>query len=89
MISFSFDLINPWWNYRWDIIWGAAKLLTKHKAIEFNVYRSVYILEISFFIKTMCDHAGMRIMLGLFSFNIELYLYDIRHWNNENNSWED
>jgi hypothetical protein len=87
MINFRFALSNPWRD-NWDMIYGKSKLLTKHKAIEVNVYKSSDILEIDFFLKTRCDHAGIRFMFGLFGINLELYMYDIRHWDYDNKTWE-
>lgn len=34
------------------------------------------------------DHAGFNIRLKLFWINVEFSYYDIRHWNHEENRWE-
>ena len=37
----------------------------------------------------MCsDHAGIRLQFGLLGYEIELHIYDSRHWNIKTNTWE-
>jgi hypothetical protein len=33
------------------------------------------------------DHAGLRIELNIFGLNINYIHYDIRHWDDENDTW--
>ena len=35
------------------------------------------------------DHAGPEFELGLLGYNVQLGMYDTRHWNNETDSWEE
>lgn len=86
MINFNFNLYNPFSN-RWDIIWTKSKLLTQHKTIEFNGYKTNSILQINFTLSSRCDHAGVNLMVGLFGYIVELHFYDTRHWDNINNCW--
>lgn len=87
MINFNLNLSNPFSN-RWDIIWATSKMLSKHKAIEFNGYKTHSILELDFSLTFRQDHSGLRVMLGLIGYNVELHYYDTRHWDYDNNIWE-
>jgi len=87
MIDFSFNISNPWSN-RWDILWSLRKIVSKNKAVEFNGYRTNHIINADFNFKPAGDHGGVRLMLGLFGFNVELYFYDTRHWDYTTNTWE-
>jgi len=86
MINLNFNISNPW-SDRWTILWNKSKLLTQHKAIEFNGYRTSDIITLDFQFKPTGDHAGVRVMIGLISFEVELHFYDVRHWDYETNSF--
>jgi len=87
MINLNFTISNPW-SSRWDILWSNRKLIGKNKAVEFNGYRTNHIINVDFNFKPAGDHAGARIMLGLFGFDVELHFYDTRHWDYTTNTWE-
>jgi hypothetical protein len=87
MINLNFNIYNPW-SSRWDILWNKSKLIGKNKALEFNGYRTNYIINADFNFKPAGDHAGARIMFGLFGFDVELHFYDTRHWDYDTNTWE-
>jgi hypothetical protein len=87
MINLNFTISNPWSN-RWEILWNKSKFIGKNKAVEFNGYRTNHIVNVDFNFRPAGDHAGARIMLGLFGFDAELHFYDTRHWNYETNTWE-
>jgi hypothetical protein len=36
---------------------------------------------------TKCDHAGVRLELGLFGYELMFQLYDNRHWDYKKNDW--
>jgi hypothetical protein len=56
--------------------------------VEFNGYRTNYIINVNFHFKPVGDHAGARIMLGLLGYVVELHFYDTRHWDHNTNTWE-
>jgi len=88
MINLKFDIGNPWSDTcRWAILWNKSGLFTKHKAWEFNGYRTSRVVDIEFDLRLRGDHAGARIMLGLFGHEVELDFYDVRHWNHDTNTW--
>ena len=92
-MKINFNVYNPWGD-TWTILWNKSKLLGKNKAVEFNGYRTNHIINIDFEFNPVGshwpvgDHAGARIMLGLFGHDIELHFYDTRHWNHLTNTWE-
>lgn len=86
MINFNFNLANPFVD-RWDVVVSKHGKLFKHKAWEFNTYKSSCIVDVDFRFTTRGDHAGVRLMLGLFGYEAEFNFYDTRHWDYETNTW--
>jgi hypothetical protein len=84
MIDLKFSISNPFSN-RWDTLFFRNGTLPKHKAWEFNGYRTNQIINLEFGVTFKGDHAGLKTMVGLFGFNLELSIYDTRHWNYEKN----
>jgi hypothetical protein len=80
MIHISVDLSNPWRTKTvWDILWNKSGSITRHKAWEFNGYRTDNIISVDLDLRFKGDHPGARIMLCLLGFAAELHFYDIRH----------
>jgi hypothetical protein len=88
MINFSFNICNPW-SDRWNIFWNKSRFIGKNKAVEFNGYRTHHIIEFDTRLTFKGDHAGFRIMIGLFGYAAEFHVYDTRHWDGENDKWVD
>jgi hypothetical protein len=86
MINFNFNLSNPW-SRRWDILWSKSCVVSTTKAVEFNGYRTNSVISVDFSLSFRSDHAGLRLMLGLFGYEAELHFYDTRHWNSEIADW--
>jgi hypothetical protein len=86
MINLDFNIHNPW-SDTWIILWNKSGLISKYKAWEFNGYRTTHLINLEFRLRPRGDHAGARIMLGLFGFDVELHFYDTRHWDYDNNTW--
>lgn len=79
----------PWRSAKvWDILWNISRSVTKHKAWEFNGYRTGRLINVDFHWTLQGDHAGARLMLGVFGYEVELQFYDTRHWNYDTNTWE-
>jgi hypothetical protein len=87
MIYFNFAVENPWRD-RWNTIWFKNGLLPKHKAWEFNGYRTHQLINFNFKLNFKGDHAGLQIELGLLGYNVEFNVYDTRHWDYEHDCWE-
>lgn len=86
MINFNFSISNPW-SRRWKTLWCKHSLLSINKAVEFNGYKTNTIITVDFNLTFQTDHAGLRLMLGLFGYEVEVHFYDTRHWDNEKDSW--
>jgi hypothetical protein len=86
MININFDIYNPWSN-TWTILWNKSAMFGQNKACEFNGYRTNHFVNLNFEFRPCGDHGGVRLMLGLFGFDIELHFYDTRHWDYELNAY--
>lgn len=82
MISFSFNLSNPWCK-RWDTIFYKDQLFANNKGSEIQVIKDNTIVSFSFRFTTRTDHAGVSIDIGLFGYTAMFNYYDTRHWNTE------
>lgn len=83
MISFNFNLSNPW-SKRWKNVWCRAyELPIKNKFIELEVIKDTSIVCFTFRLNTRTDHGGFYIDLGLLGYSFSFNFYDSRHWNVE------
>lgn len=87
MIYVNLNIDNPF-SDRWSTIFNKNGLLPKHKAWEFNGYRTNHLFNVGFKLNFKGDHAGLQIELGLLGRSLEFSVYDTRHWNYEKDSWE-
>lgn len=87
MIHINFSLKNPYCK-RFDNPYSVDVKVSKYKSFEFNVFKTNTIIEFDFSIYPRMDHGGTNLELGLFGYNIALSLYDIRHWNDDTNSYD-
>ena len=78
MINFTWSIDNPW-SDRWQTIFFKNGLLPKHKAWEFNGYKTNQLISIYFRLSVKGDHPGVFVMLGLLGYELELSIYDTRH----------
>jgi hypothetical protein len=78
MINISLILRNPWCK-TWKIIKSKNFLISKHKSIELNFYKTAHIIAIEFDAKINCDHAGIRFLIGILFYDFEFNFYDNRH----------
>jgi hypothetical protein len=88
MINLHFSLSNPWAKENFKNLWCAAGPITKHKHWELEFIRyapNLFEVHISYTIRA--DHAGLKIVLALLGYSVNLNIYDSRHWNYESNSW--
>jgi hypothetical protein len=54
----------------------------------FQFYLDLYIFKIDLDITRRCHHHGITFELSLFNVNFEFNHYDIRHWNDKLNDYE-
>ena len=86
MIDLNFAIDYPF-SERFAMLASTSKKLTKHKAIEASAYKASNIITLSFSYCIRQDHAGLRVVIGLFGYECQMHIYDTRHWNDENNCW--
>ncbi len=83
MISFNFNIRNPWSN-RFENLWCRAyNTPFTNKFIELEVTRDFTLISFMFNWTVRQSHAGLDLEVGLFGYNIHFQFYDNRHWNTE------
>ena len=87
MISFNFNIRNPWSNTFKNIGFIGYETVFKHKYIEIELYKDSSILSFSFNWSVRQDHAGIEFSLGLFGYTVRYQFYDNRHWNHKEGRW--
>lgn len=90
MIYFSASVRNPYWNERFANLWykwGNTPLKNKQWEAQFAKTDNLLHVEIS--ITTRQDHAGARLELALFGYELHLHLYDRRHWDDSKGQWHE
>lgn len=88
MISFNFNIRNPWSN-GFDNLWCRSyKTPFKHKFIELEFIRDCSLVSFGFSWTVRQSHAGLDLDAGLFGYCVHFQFYDSRHWNFEKKAWE-
>lgn len=83
MISFSFNLSNPW-SKRWSNVWNRVyNTPFKNKFLELEVYKDNTLVSLMFRLSTRTDHGGLSMELGLLGYSFNFNFYDNRHWDHE------
>jgi hypothetical protein len=99
MITFNFKISNPWsksWATTNNFLLTDYRI-SRYKRLELQVSHWSNLGEIvSIHLDTdglgwssMHDHAGPSFDLTILWFYVSVKLYDNRHWNYDNNRWED
>ena len=68
-----------------------TKRISKNKTFEIQIAKieKYYLFKLDIDLELSGhDHAGPKFELELFGFMIDICLFDIRHWDYENNTWE-
>lgn len=87
MINLNFTIRNPW-SKRFDSIYARhGSTPFAKKFWELQLYKSSDVIAITVEVTHRQDHAGFRLELGLFGYNIDFNFYDNRHWNDDTQSW--
>ena len=87
MIDLKFEIENPF-SERFAMLASTSTKLSKHKAIEASAYKAPNIITLSLSYCIRQDHAGLRVVIGLFGYQCQIHIYDTRHWDDENKCWE-
>jgi hypothetical protein len=89
VIYLNFNLRNPFSrSYYANIKCWHGETFIKNKFWEVQVIKCDNWLRIEFELSVRQDHAGMNLELGLFHYEIHFTIYDNRHWDYINNTWE-
>ena len=81
MISFNFNIQNPWSTAFKNLWCRAFRTPFKNKFIELEVTQSCNLISLMFSYTVRQSHAGLGLELGLFGYNIHFNFYDNRHWD--------
>lgn len=83
MISFNFNLRNPW-SKQFENLWCRVyNTPFKNKCIELEVTRDFTLVSFMFSWTLRQSHAGLDLELGMFGYCVHFNFYDTRHWNIE------
>lgn len=88
MISFNFNLRNPWSNDFKNLWCRSYKTLFKNKFIELEFTKDFTLVSFMFNWTIRQSHAGLDLEAGLFGYCVHFNFYDIRHWDSEKKAWE-
>lgn len=83
MISFNFNISNPWSN-RFENLWTRAYSTPfKNKFVELELLKDTTIVSFMLRLTTRQSHSGVWLDLGLLGYSFTINFYDNRHWNYE------
>lgn len=89
MIYLNINIRKPsWWNRFKSIKTWHGNTPFKHKCWEIEVIKNDNLLRLEFELNTKQDHAGVNLELGFMGYETHFTFYDDRHWDNQNNCWE-
>ena len=80
MISFNFNLRNPWSNTFKNLWCKSYATPFKNKFIELEITRDFTLVCFMFNWTVRQSHAGVDFELGLFGYNVCITFNDSRHW---------
>lgn len=92
--EFDFSFQKFWPHGKLDSIYYWDEKISENKAFSIQIEApwtrysdsfTVFCLGFNWYNKT--DHAGPKLSIGFFGFEILLNLYDVRHWYNEEGRW--
>ena len=88
MISFNFNIRNPWSN-RFANLWSRVYSTPfKNKFIELEFIRDFTLVSFMVNWTIRQSHAGLDLEFGLFGYCVHVTFYDSRHWDSENSCYE-
>jgi len=88
MISFRLHVDTPWKREFFRNLGSLHGKLSKNLAWEIeHTYYSDALVDAEFELCRQQDHAGLEIVIGVLGYGIGVRLYDIRHWNEQEQTW--
>jgi hypothetical protein len=88
MISFNFNLRNPWSTTFKNLWCRAYPTPFKNKFIELEFTKDFTLVSFMFNWTIRQSHAGLDLELGLLGYNVHFNFYDNRHWDVTDNCYE-
>lgn len=89
MLFVTLKIENPYSKEFFRNVFNRSIKLFYHKFFEFEIiYHSKTILEFNLSFTTKRDHSGFELILGLMGISISFKILDSRHWDYENDRWE-
>jgi hypothetical protein len=88
MISFNFNILNPWSNTFKNLWCRGFDTPFKNKFIEIEITKGVTLISCIISWTLRQSHAGLELELGLFGYNVHFNFYDNRHWDYARGEWE-
>ena len=91
MLKFELTLSNIFAKEKFNNLFNKAGKITENKFWEFEIlYYSKNLFEFVINLSMVgSDHAGIELEFGIFGLSINFKIYDKRHWDYENNKWEE
>ena len=89
MINFWIAFRNPFEVKPFRAVWIKEKQISVNKVAEFQISRYAFNwVEFQLDLNWRgTDHAGPWVMFGVLGWQLDIRVYDRRHWNNETNNW--
>ena len=87
MISFNFNLRNPWSNTFKNLWCRAYATPVNNKYIELEVIKDSSVISFAFNWSTRQSHSGLSFELGLIGYSFHFTFYDNRHWDVAEGCW--
>ncbi len=87
MLILHLALTNPW-SRRFRNLYNRTGLLRGNLCWDFEIMQTADLVVLKFGWTMAQDHAGPYIELGLLGYTVGAHVYDRRHWNYQNNRWE-
>jgi hypothetical protein len=88
MISFNFNIRNPWSNEFKNLWCCVYKTPFKNKFIELECYKDFTLVSFRFNWTVRQSHSGLDLEAGLFGYCVHFNFYDNRHWDYDTNQYE-
>ncbi len=90
MISFSFNIANPFKHEPFKIYWQRDIVISKNKNLEIGFYRYAWnLFEFQVDLRWRgSDHAGPSFEINVLGYTARLGISDSRHWDSTTNDWQ-
>jgi len=88
MISFNFNIRNPWSDQFKNLWCRSYDTPFKHKFIELEITKDSTLISFRFNWTARQDHAGLDLEVGMFGYCVHFNFYDNRHWSQITKEWD-